>query len=261
MVKTVFTIDAGNTNIVLGALTDDGKPVFTARAKTDRNLTGDQYAVLIKNILNLYKTDPSEISGSIISTVVPELAQTLGAALRLVFGTPPLIVGKGVESGLKVKGATADVLGADLVCGAVGALGKYKPPLIIFDYGTATTISAIDRDGIFIGGSIIPGAKISLNALSSQAALLQDVDLDSATELSPIGLDTASCMRAGILLGSASMMDGMIERCREILGGDAAVIATGGLAGIIVPHCKTPGIILDRELLLYGLYRIYMKNK
>lgn len=259
----VFTIDAGNTNICLGAFEDGSDTVcFSSRIATDPSMTGDQYAGLIRSILSLYGIDRKKVTGSIISTVVPALVPTLSAALKLLFDTSPLVVGKGVESGLKVDGGLSpDLIGADLVCGAVGAMKKYPLPLIIFDFGTATTITAINRDGVFCGGAIIPGVKISLNALSSTAALLQDIDLDSPSNLSPISLDTTTCMTSGILLGSASMMDGMIERFRDSLGSDASVIATGGLSGTIVPHCKTPGIILDRELLLHGLLEIYRKNQ
>lgn len=255
----IFTIDAGNTNIVLGAFETDGSLRFTARIATDPQMTGDQYAATIGNILSLYETSREDVSGSIISTVVPALVPTLTSAVKLLFGSEPMVVGKGIDSGLEVRGMPSDVIGADLVCGAVGAMKKYGAPLVIFDFGTATTITAIDRNGVFIGGSIIPGVMISLRALSSSAALLQDISPDGA-EISPISLDTAECMRSGSLLGSASMMDGMIERFRSEIGEDAKVIATGGLAGMIVPYCKTDGIIHDDRLLLDGLYEIYNKN-
>lgn len=256
----VFAVDAGNTNIVVGGLCTKDDIRFTARLATDQSMTSDQYAAQIGNILKLYKIREDEITGAIISTVVPVLAETLSSAIRLLFGIDPLVVGRGIDCGLDVKGVSANDLGADLICAAVGALDMYQPPLIIFDFGTATTVTAIDKDGIFRGGSIIPGVKISLGALSSTAALLRDIDLDSP-EIAPISLDTAVCMRSGILIGSACMMDGMIERYRHEIGENAAVIATGGLAGVIVPNCKTPGIILDRNLLLRGLYIIYIKNQ
>lgn len=256
----VFTIDAGNTNIVLGTFSEDGKLRFTARIATDTLMTGDQYAAVIANILNLYGVSRQEVRGSVISTVVPALVQSLSSAVELLFGSKPLVLGKGIKSGLRVKGMSSDMIGADLVCGAVGALKKYPSPLIIFDFGTATTVTAIDREGTFIGGSIIPGVMVSLRALSSSAALLQDIFPDGA-EISPISLDTATCMRSGSLLGTASMMDGMIERFREELGSDAFVVATGGLAKLIVPHCKTPGVVKDDTLLLDGLYEIYMLNQ
>lgn len=151
-------------------------------------------------------------------------------------------------------------MGADLVCGAVGALLKYKAPLIVFDFGTATTISGIDGGGSFLGGSIIPGVNVSLRALSSSAAQLQDINTDSGA-ISVIGTNTVDSMRSGVILGNASMMDGMIRRYREALGEDALVVATGGLAGSIVPYCETKGIIIDDTLLLDGLYAIYKKNR
>ena len=255
----IFAIDAGNTNIVLGAFSGDGELHFTARVATNSDMTSDQYAATITNILNLYGISRGDIEGSIISTVVPALVKTLSSAIRLLFGHNPLVVGGGVDSGLRVKGLSPDQIGADLVCGAVGAMKKYQLPLIIFDFGTATTITAIDRNGEFIGGSIIPGVMISLKALSSSAALLQDISPEGV-DIVPISLDTAMCMRSGSLLGSASMMDGMIARFREELGEDATVVATGGLAGVIVPYCRTEGIAHDPDLLLDGLYEIYKKN-
>lgn len=257
----VFTIDAGNTNIVLGAFDEFGKLSFTARVATDRSMTGDQYAAIIANILTLHGIRRERVNGSILSTVVPALVASLGRAAELLFGKKPMIVGKGFDGGLKVKGGiSTGAIGADLVCGAVGAMMKYPLPQIIFDFGTATTITAIDSDGVFIGGSIIPGVMVSLGALSSSAALLQDIAPDGS-EISAISLDTAECMRSGSIIGSACMMDGMIERFREQLGENAVVIATGGLAGAIVPYCRTEGIIHDDTLLLDGLYEIYNKNK
>ena len=255
----VFAIDAGNTNIVLGAFSEEGSLAFTARVATDPDMTSDQYAAVITNILNLYGVSRDGVEGSIISTVVPALVKTLSSAIRLLFGHSPLVVGAGAESGLRVKGMSPDMIGADLVCGAVGAMKKYPLPLIIFDFGTATTITAVDRTGEFIGGSIIPGVMISLKALSSSAALLQDIDPDGK-DIPPISLDTAVCMRSGSLLGSASMMDGMIARFREEIGEDATVVATGGLAAAVVPYCRTKGIAHDPDLLLDGLYEIYKKN-
>ena len=254
----VFAIDAGNTNIVLGAFDGSGELLFTARIATDPLRTSDQYAAEIGNILNLYGVSREAVNGAIISTVVPALVTSLGSAIKLLFGLEAMTVGRGIKSGLKINGLDESAIGADLVCGAVGAIKKYGAPLIIFDFGTATTITAVDKDGVFIGGSIIPGVMISLRALSSSAALLQDISPDGS-DISPISLDTAECMRSGSLLGTASMMDGMIERFREKLG-DAKVVATGGLAGLIVPYCRTEGIIRDDRLLLDGLYDIYRKN-
>ena len=175
-------------------------------------------------------------------------------------GVEPLVVGPGIKTGLNIRLDNPAILGADLVCGAVGALLKYKPPLIIFDFGTATTISGIDSTGAFLGGSIIPGINVSLKALSSSAAQLQDINTDSGS-IGVIGTNTIDSMRSGSILGSASMMDGMISRYKEVLGEDATVVATGGLASSVTPYCKTKEIILDNDLLLDGLLAIYRRNK
>ena len=253
-------VDAGNTNIVLGAFDDAGKLLFTSRVATEAAKTDDQYAVTFYDLIRLNGLDRSSFDGAIISTVVPVLITTLRNAIKKLLNVTPLVVGPGIKTGLNIKLDNPAILGADLVCGAVGALLKYSAPLIVFDFGTATTISGIDRSGAFLGGSIIPGIKVSLKALSSSAAQLQDINTDTGL-ITVIGTNTIDSMRSGMLLGSASMMDGMIMRYREVLGEDATVVATGGLASLVVPYCKTEGIILDDGLLLDGLYAIYKKNQ
>lgn len=255
----VFTIDVGNTNIVLGAFLND-KLVFTSRIATHPHYTEDQYAITFADIIRLYDCDVKAFSGAIISSVVPSLVGVLKNAVKKLMGINALVVGPGIKTGLNIKLEDPAILGADLVCGAVGALAKYKAPLIIFDFGTATTISAIDKNGCFLGGSIIPGVNVSLKALSSSAALLQDIGAGNGAP-DVIGTNTPDSMRSGIILGTASMVDGMVKRYREKLGESASVIATGGLAGIIVKNCLTPEIILDDNLLLDGLYTIYKKNR
>lgn len=255
----VFTIDVGNTNIVLGAFKND-KLVFTSRIATQSHYTEDQYAITLADIIRLYDFDPKAFSGAIISSVVPSLIGVLKNAVKKLMGINALVVGPGIKTGLNIRLEDPAILGADLVCGAVGALAKYKAPLIIFDFGTATTISAIDKNGNFLGGSIIPGVNVSLKALSSSAALLQDIGAGNGSP-EVIGTNTPDSMRSGVILGNASMVDGMVERYREKLGENAKVVATGGLAGTIIKHCKTPDITLDDDLLLDGLYTIYKKNR
>lgn len=257
--EVVFTIDVGNTNIVLGAFKND-ELKFTSRIATNSYYTEDQYAITISDIIRLYGYEPKAFSGAIISSVVPSTVPVLKNAVRKLMGIHALVVGPGIKTGLNIRLENPAILGADLVCGAVGALAKYKAPLIVFDFGTATTISAIDKNGSFLGGSIIPGVKVSLDALSSSAALLQDISADSGTP-DVIGTNTPDSMRSGIILGNASMVDGMAQRYRAVLGEDATVVATGGLASTIIKHCKTEGIILDDDLLLDGLYAIYKKNR
>lgn len=256
----VFTVDVGNTNIVLGVFDSEGKLLFTSRVATESSKTEDQYAITFGEILRLYGVERAGFKGAVISTVVPSLVPVLKNAVKKLFGVCAIVVGPGIRTGLNIRLDNPAILGADLVCGAVGALKKYKPPMIIFDFGTATTISGIGADGSFLGGSIIPGVNVSLKALSSSAAQLQDINPDSGG-ITAIGTNTIDSMRSGAILGNASMMDGMIRRYRSVLGENAAVIATGGLASSIVPYCETEGIVLDQGLLLDGLYEIYLKNR
>ncbi len=256
----VFTVDVGNTNIVLGAYNSADELVFTSRVATEAIKTEDQYAITFNEILKLNDVSKNDFDGAIISTVVPSLLPVLKNAVKKLFKVDALVVGPGIKTGLDIKLENPAILGADLVCGAVGALLKYKPPLIIFDFGTATTISGIDKNGAFLGGSIIPGVNVSLKALSSSAAQLQDINAESG-QITAIGKNTIDSMRSGIILGNAAMLDGMILRYKEVLGEDATVVATGGLAPSIVPYCKAEGINLDSGLLLDGLYAIYKKNR
>ncbi|HIV10489.1 MAG TPA: type III pantothenate kinase [Candidatus Faeciplasma avium] len=254
----IFTVDVGNTNIVLGVF-DGDRLVLMARVATESQRTEDEYAVTFNELLGLNGITRDGFEGAVISSVVPQLIIPLKNAVKKLFGVKALIVGPGIRTGLNIRLDDPAVLGADLVCGAVGALCRYKAPLIIFDFGTATTISGIDRSGTFLGGSIVPGINVSLRALSSSAAQLRDINTD-AGEIMAIGTNTIDCMRSGVILGNASMVDGMIARYRDELGQDASVIATGGLAASIVPHCKTDGIIIDEDLLLDGMLAIYHKN-
>ncbi len=253
----IFTVDAGNTNIVIGGFEDD-KLLFTSRMATQTALMADEYAVRFGEILSLYGHKASSIEGSIISSVVTPLTPVLNAAVKRLTGKRVIIVGPGIKTGVNIKIDDPAILGADLVCGAVGAMEKYDPPCIIFDLGTATTISAIDKNRFFLGGSIIPGVKVSLKALSSTAAALPDINTELTGNVL-IGTNTVDSMKSGSIIGTASMMDGMAVRYKEVIGENAVVIATGGLASSIIPYCREK-FILDETLLLDGLYSLYKKN-
>lgn len=253
----IFTVDAGNTNIVIGGFEND-KLLFTARIATQTVLTADEYAVKFSELLALYGYKPSDISGAIISSVVTPLTPAFKAALKRLTGSKIIVVGPGIKTGVNIKIDDPAALGADLVCGAVGAMEKYNPPCIIFDLGTATTISAIGRDRFFLGGSIVPGVRVSLKALSDTAAALPDINTELNGDVL-IGTNTTDSMKSGSIIGTASMMDGMAIRYKEVIGEDAAVIATGGLAPSIVPYCRE-NFILDETLLIDGLYSLYKKN-
>lgn len=254
----ILALDVGNTNIVIGCI-DGGEIRFRGRFSTDKQKTELEYAVMFKNVLELGGIDPAKISGAVLSSVVPPLVNILKCAVETVAGCEPFIIDSETKTDMPVKTDNRKQLGNDLVVDAVAAIAEYETPLIIFDLGTATTISVVDRSGAYIGGAIIPGIKVSQSALSSGTSQLPHISLDAPQRV--IGTNTVDCMKSGAVYGTACMMDGMTERIESELGEKAgAVIATGGLAKIVVPHCKR-NIIYDDDLLLKGLWIIYEKNR
>lgn len=251
----ILTIDVGNTHTIIGVYNND-ELIFTARMSTDRQKTRDEYAVTIRSILSL-SDKIGDIEGAIISSVVPQVSGLLEGAIKRLYDCKVFIVGPGVKTGLNIKIDNPAQLGADLVCVSVAAQKKYPLPSIVFDLGTATTISALNKNGEMVGGSILTGVNTALNALAQGTAQLPQISLEG--EVGVIGSNTIDCMRSGAVLGNACMIDGMIERYKEILGEDTVVIATGGLSKVIAPHCREE-IIIDETLLLDGLYTIYKKN-
>lgn len=253
----ILTVDIGNSNIVAGGM-DPKKTYFVERLSTNLYMTSLEYAVSFKHILELNHMDAASISGSIICSVVPPLTNIIREALERITGSVPLVVGPGIKTGLNIKIDNPAQLGSDLVTDAVAAIHEYGAPLLIFDMGTATTMSAIDKSGSYIGGAIIPGLKVSLDSLSSRASQLPRIGLDSPRRV--IGTNTTECMKIGAIYGSACMIDGMIDRAMEELKGPVKVISTGGLARFITPCCRHR-IICDDILLLKGLLLIYRKNR
>lgn len=253
----ILAIDIGNSNIVIGGIRN-GKIGFEARLRTDSTKTSDEYCVELKMILDIYDANRDTIEGTIISSVVPQVMNSVKTAILKLTGKDSLVVGPGLKTGLNIRIENPSQMGADLVVGAVAALRLEKPPLIVIDMGTATTITVIDETGAMIGGCICPGVRISLDALTERTALLPGLQLDKPKNA--IGRNTVECMRSGIMLGTAAMLDGMIEQMEEELGRKATVIATGGIAKFIVPLCRTP-IRLEKDLLLMGLSWLYQENR
>lgn len=254
----ILALDVGNTNIVIGCI-DNEKIYFSGRFKTDRNKTELEYAIMFKDVLDIYNIDVNDIDGAIISSVVPPLVSILSEAIETVTGHKPIVVNHNkLDTGLKVDMDNSKQVGSDLVVDALAALAEYKPPLIIFDMGTATTISVIDRSSTYIGTVILPGIKISQDALTAETSQLPSISFDAPANV--IGKNTIDCMKSGMVFGNASMMDGMIQRIKHQIGNDATVIATGGLAECIVEHCVEK-VIFDDDLLLKGLLIIYNRNK
>jgi type III pantothenate kinase len=253
----ILTVDIGNSNIVLGGVEEE-QILFEARLRTDPTKTSDEYCIDLKMILEVYGVKASDVEGSIIASVVPQVLNSMQTALKKLTGKTALVVGPGLKTGLNIKVENPSQTGADLVVGCVAALREHKAPLIVIDMGTATTIVVLDKDGAFIGGSISPGVKISLDALTDRTALLPGLQLDQPKKA--IGRNTIDCMRSGIMLGNACMLDGMVERMEEELGYKTTVVATGGIAKFVLPLCKRE-MIYDKDLLVKGLAILYRENR
>ena len=253
----VFAIDIGNTNIVIGCF-EDKRVIFTERLSTQKTATVLEYAISFKNVLELYNIDPKTIKGSIISSVVPEITNIVNISIEKITGRKSLIIGPGIKTGLSIKVDNPATLGSDLVVGAVAALAEYPAPLVVIDFGTATTVTVINSNRDLLGGMILPGVILSLKSLSSGTSQLPEIGLEPPKKF--IGTNTVDCMKSGILYSTAYGIDGFVENIEKELGEKVTVIATGGLAKAIVPLCKSK-ITVDDELLLKGLMDIYNKNK
>lgn len=253
----ILVIDVGNTNIVIGGIREE-EILFQARYSTDRAKTEDEYALMLMDMFRLEQVEASEIEGGIISSVVPELKKVLQLAVLKLTGKCLMIVGPELSTGVKIDMDIPGQLGSDLVVDAVAALAKYPTPIMIFDMGTATTLSVINKEGIYIGGMIIPGLRLSVDALFTKTSQLPRISLDAPEQL--IGKNTINCMKAGAIYGNAAMMDGIIDRVEEALGEKPTVIATGGLICEVVPFCRRE-LIIDKDLILWGLKIIYDMNK
>ena len=253
----ILTIDIGNSNIVIGGVEED-KILFEARVRTEATKTSDQYCVDLKILLDVYGIAVSDIEGAIIASVVPQVLNSMQTAVKKLTGKTPLVVGPGLKTGLNILLENPGQTGADLVVGCVAALREHKPPMIIIDMGTATTMVVLDKNGALVGGCICPGVKISMDALTDRTALLPGLQLDQPKHA--IGRNTIECMRSGIMMGNACMIDGMVERMEEELGYQTTVIATGGIAKFVIPMCRKE-IIYDKDLLVKGLAALYRDNK
>lgn len=252
----LLAIDMGNTNIVIGCI-DGEKIYFVERISTSTFKTELEYLVDLKTIMELHDVSAFDITGAIISSVVPQLTLVIKAAIEKLIKITPLIVGPGVKSGINILIDNPSQLGSDLVVDSVAALNEYGAPLTIIDMGTATTICVVDKNKNYIGGQILPGVKVSLDSLVNRTSQLPRISLEAPKRI--IGKNTIDSMKSGIIIGQAACIDGMIERIWDELGYQTTVVATGGLAGSIVPYCKT-NIICDNELILKGLNIIYHKN-
>ena len=252
----IIAVDIGNTNIVLGCIEDD-KILFEARMATDLIKTSDQYCAELKTMLSLFEVAPEDIDGSIISSVVPPVLNSFKTAIRKLTGCSALVVGPGIKTGLNIRMDNPSEVGSDLIVAGVAAIAEYGAPLLLVDMGTATTITAIDESGAFVGGCICPGVKISMEALTGRTAQLPGISLDEPR--CAIGKNTRDSMRSGIMLGAASMLDGLLDRMEAELGTKVTVVATGGISKFVLPLCRRK-MIYDRSLMLKGLKLLYARN-
>lgn len=252
----LLVTDIGNTNIVFGGM-EDGSIRFQARIATDREKSSDQYAMTILKLLALYNVDRSEIQDAIISSVVPPVLNAVRTGLTKILGIRPMVVGPGLKTGLNIQVDNPAQVGSDRIVAAVGALVEHQAPLILLDLGTATTIEVVGRGNTYLGGCIIPGVRTALDGLVSHSAQLPSISLEPPK--AAIGTNTTECLRSGVLCGAAAMIDGMLSRIEEELGESATVLATGGIAPLVVPLCHRE-IRLEEDLILKGLSVLYGKN-
>ena len=253
----ILAVDIGNSNIVLGGMEGE-RIVFEARMATDLIKTSDQYCAELKTMLNLFEVDPTAIEGSIVSSVVPPLLNSFKTAIRKLTGKSCMIVGPGIRTGLNIRMDNPAEVGSDLIVAAVAGIAQYGAPLLLVDMGTATTITAVDGSGCFVGGCICPGVRISMEALTGRTAQLPGISLDKPQRA--IGKNTRDCMRSGIMLGAAAMLDGLLDRMEAELDAPAKVVATGGIARFVLPLCRRE-ITYDGALMLKGLQLLYQKNQ
>ncbi len=255
----LLAIDVGNSNISVG-LFDEGRELkFLASIDTDNRKTADQISIDLMNIFALYHYDLKDVTGAIFSSVVPPMNFMMSKALTRLLGKAPMEVGPGIRTGLNIRMENHNQLGADLVANAVAALMKYPAPIVLIDMGTATTISYISSKRTYEGGLMFPGVYMSLDALSERAAQLPDISLQHPKNL--IGKNTEDCMKNGIVYGTAGMLDGIIDRIRDMVSNEElTVVATGSPAPVIVRHCRNK-VVYDKYLLMEGLWEIYNRNK
>lgn len=254
----IFAIDVGNSHIVIG-MVENGKILNTVRLHTDVRDTATEHIIKLRQITEFYDLDPTAFEGSILSSVVPRVTEPLKTAVEKLTGKRAMVVGPGIRTGMNLRVDEPGSVAADLIVGSVAASHCYGAPCIVVDMGTATTLTVVDKNNCFRGGAIVPGVKLSYGALSAGASLLPDVSILPPKKV--VGGNTVDSMRSGAVYGTAAMIDGMIARMEEELGYPCTVVATGGLAAAVIPCCKRPGIILDSELLLRGLWTLYEKNR
>ena len=253
----LLAIDIGNTNVVVGVF-DREAMAANWRVGTNAQITADEYAMTFKDLFGFAGLEFRQVTGVVISSVVPTILPVMVEMARKYFRIEPMIVTHGIKTGITIRYENPKELGADRIVNAAAAYKMFGGPLIIVDFGTATTFCAVTREGEYLGGAITPGIKISAEALFQRASKLPRVELAKPTSV--IGTDTISAMQSGILYGYAGLVDGIVGRVKKELSPDARVIATGGLAELVSPETKTIEEVRP-QLTLEGLRLLYEMNK
>lgn len=252
----LIAIDIGNTTLQVGVF-DDLRIVHTWRLATDHKRLADEYGILVASLLRSEGIQRERIDGAIISSVVPALAPVFQDVCRKFLHTEPLLVSSHMRKPVRIAIEHTEELGADRIVDAVAAMSRYgPPPLIVVDFGTATVFDAINEHGVYVGGAISPGIGISTDALFARAARLARIDLERPPHA--IGTRTETALQSGILFGYAGLVEGIIARFRQELGG-GRVIATGGWAPRIAKETDVLDVV-DEDLILWGLRELYFLN-
>ncbi|MAU42048.1 MAG: pantothenate kinase [Kordiimonas sp.] len=253
----LLAIDAGNTNIVF-ALHDGQSFLQKWRISSTDQRTADEYMVWLTQLMRLENLSPKDVDGAIIATVVPQTLFPLQLLCRRYFNVEAMVVGDpNIELGVQIKLDNPKEVGADRLVNAIAAHERYGGPLVIIDFGTATTFDVVDRDGSYLGGVIAPGVNLSVEALHMAAAKLPRVAVEKPAKI--IGTSTVAAIQSGIYYGYAAMIDGMLMRIRQEYGTDMKIIATGGLAPLFKDEVSKIEIV-DQELTTRGLFQIYHNN-
>ncbi len=252
----LMVLDVGNSNIVLGVY-DDDKLLVHWRISTDRLKTADEYGMVLLNLFNYGGINTTDIQAVAISSVVPPLIVPLTRMCQRYFNVNPLVVGPGVKSGICIKYENPREVGADRIVNALAAYEKYNGPLIVVDFGTATTFCVITENGDYLGGAIAPGIGISSEALFQRAAKLPRIELIKPKNV--ISRNTITSMQSGIIFGFVGQVDEIVRRIKQELGKEAFVVATGGLANLIAEESNTIDVV-EPFLTLEGLRLIYKRN-
>jgi type III pantothenate kinase len=254
----LLAIDAGNTNIVF-ALFDGDAMRGVWRSSTNAQRTSDEYAVFLRSLMQEINLDPGAVNAAIIGSVVPDANFQLIQLCRDHFKVEPLMIGApDVDPGIKILLDRPEEIGADRIINAVGGLARYKPPLLIVDFGTATTFDVVDTDGNYCGGAIVPGINLSLQALHMAAAKLPRVEIRRPQRA--LGKNTVEAIQSGMFWGYVGLIEGLVARLKQEIGQPMTIIATGGLSKLFIDAVDVIQHV-DMDLTLRGLHGIYKRNQ